>query len=70
MMLPPEGRLLRFLFRDRDFDDLIDVLSSLWLSLRWRMSRSMRAVNMWPSDVLATDHAEGQSGLHPADVPD
>jgi hypothetical protein len=35
MMLPPVGRLLRFLFRDRDFVDLMDVLSSLWLSLLW-----------------------------------
>jgi len=27
-MLPPEGRLLRFLFRDRDFEDLMDMLSA------------------------------------------
>ena len=28
MMLPPDGRLLRFLFRDRDFEDLMDMLSA------------------------------------------
>ena len=68
MILPPDGRLLRFLFRDRDFDDLIDVLSSLWLSLRWHYIAPYARPKMWPSDVLATNQREDQTTLVLADA--
>jgi hypothetical protein len=46
MIFPPEGRGVRFLFRDRDLDDLIDMLSSLWLTLRWRYLAQRRVFDM------------------------
>jgi hypothetical protein len=46
MMFPPEGRGVRFLFRDRDLDDLIDMLSSLWQTLRRRCIAQRRVIDV------------------------
>ena len=65
MMFPPEGRLLRFLFRDRDFDDLMNVLSSSLWAYCFTHELACTACPLRCGGDLSR---ELRSGVHPSDA--